>query len=44
MLMSPVKANGIITIRAAANGEAPSTKAIATVAYREADAMVDRGG
>ena len=40
MVMIPVKANGIITISAAPNGEAPSTKAITMVAYREADAMV----
>ena len=41
MLITEVKANGIITMSAAANGEAPSTNAMTMVAYREAEAMVD---
>ena len=38
--MTPVNANGIMTMSAAANGEAPSTKAMKMVAYFEAEAMV----
>ncbi len=38
--MTPVKTNGIMTMSAAPNGDAPSTKAMTMVAYLDAEAMV----